>query len=82
MHNRNDMKLPEGKTCGDCAHYNYCKQLFDCPASNTDCDWAPSRFKGKPIEIAYLLELHRRFHHKAGCPGGDACYVCAAENTL
>jgi hypothetical protein len=26
-----------------------------------------------------LLDLHRRFHGKAGCPGGSECYVCAAE---
>ena len=26
-----------------------------------------------------LLDLHRRFHNKVGCPGMD-CYVCEAEN--
>lgn len=26
-----------------------------------------------------VLTAHRRFHHKAGCPGRPECYVCAAE---
>lgn len=47
-----DMKLPEGKTCGDCAHYKRCKALFDCPAENTQCDWAPSRFRQRLTEEA------------------------------
>lgn len=39
-----DMKLPEGKTCGDCAHYSKCEWLIRCKSNNTECDWAPSRF--------------------------------------
>lgn len=27
-----------------------------------------------------LLEAHRRFHSKVGCPGGKDCYVCALED--
>jgi len=27
-----------------------------------------------------LLELHRRFHSKVGCPGGNDCYVCAGDS--
>lgn len=42
---KSDMLLPEGKTCSDCAHYKQCVALFDCPATNTECDWAPSRFR-------------------------------------
>jgi hypothetical protein len=38
------MRLPAGKTCGDCKHYEYCADLFDCRAANTVCDWAPHRF--------------------------------------
>ena len=26
-----------------------------------------------------VLESHRRFHGKAGCPGRPECYVCAEE---
>lgn len=31
------------------------------------------------LKMKRLLELHRRFHSKAGCPGGDDCYVCIEE---
>lgn len=41
---RNLMALPAGKTCVDCHFYRHCRELFQCPASNTECDWAPSRF--------------------------------------
>lgn len=27
-----------------------------------------------------LLEAHRRFHEKSGCPGLPECYVCHEEN--
>lgn len=39
------MKLPEGKTCADCAHFKRCVALFQCPSDNEECDWAPSRFR-------------------------------------
>ena len=39
-----EMKLPTGKTCGDCFWIASCKALFGCPETNTTCDWAPSRF--------------------------------------
>jgi hypothetical protein len=39
------MKLPIGMTCGDCVHFKRCVMLFDCPATNTSCDWSPSRFR-------------------------------------
>lgn len=41
----NDMKLPEGKTCGDCANYEDCKSLFQRPAESTVRDWSPSYFR-------------------------------------
>lgn len=40
------MKLPEGRTCADCKWIARCKVLIDCDESNTECDWAPSRFQG------------------------------------
>lgn len=39
-----DMDLPEGKTCGDCAHLPRCQMLFQCKPTNTRCDWSPARF--------------------------------------
>jgi hypothetical protein len=42
-----DMLLPEGMTCADCRHYHFCEQFFSCPATNTNCDWSPSRFSLK-----------------------------------
>lgn len=27
-----------------------------------------------------ILDLHRRFHSKSGCPGGDRCYVCRGDD--
>lgn len=39
------MKLPEGKTCGDCQSHGTCKALFGCSESNRECDWFPARFR-------------------------------------
>ena len=39
-----DMKLPDGETCGNCYWFRRCKGLFGCAETNTTCDWAPSRF--------------------------------------
>lgn len=40
-----DMKLPEGKTCSDCANYEDCRRLFLVSANSTVCDWSPSYFR-------------------------------------
>jgi len=45
-----DMKLPEGKTCADCAHFKRCRWLIACKPTNTSCDWAPSRYKPIPAQ--------------------------------
>jgi len=38
----NDMKLPDGKTCGDCAHFKRtCEWLISCNPAATNCDWSP-----------------------------------------
>lgn len=37
------MKLPQGKTCGDCAHIRRCKAIFGHVETDTYCDWSPSR---------------------------------------
>ena len=46
------MNLPEGKKCGDCRHYNYCKMLFGANKENSRCDFEPIRF----AEIAEVQE--------------------------
>lgn len=39
------MRLPEGKTCGDCKHIRRCELFgYTDDRANTTCDFAPSRF--------------------------------------
>lgn len=38
------MKLPAGKSCGDCTHIYRCKVMFGHTETDTYCDWSPSRF--------------------------------------
>ena len=47
MSSDDDMKLPEGKTCGDCHYYRFCCGFFMCPQQNTKCDWSPSKYVGR-----------------------------------
>lgn len=39
-----EINLPEGKTCGDCVHFQRCNAMFGHIASDEICDWSPSRF--------------------------------------
>ncbi len=39
------MRLPAGKTCGDCFHIRRCKAMFGHVETDTYCDWSPSRFR-------------------------------------
>jgi len=55
-----DMKLPPGKTCGDCAHLRRCKALFGCKPTNTECDFSPSRFVARSEMPIQLLDLGAR----------------------
>lgn len=42
----NEMKLPQGKTCGDCAHVRRCRAFGFTPSeTETSCDFHPSRFR-------------------------------------
>jgi hypothetical protein len=41
------MRLPAGKTCGDCVNFAYCLRLFQCKYASETCDWAPARFREK-----------------------------------
>jgi hypothetical protein len=42
---RTCMQLPEGETCGTCAHHARCQMLFQCEASRETCDFFPRRFR-------------------------------------
>lgn len=39
-----DMKLPEGETCYNCAHIDHCMKMYGVKQANTECDFAPSKF--------------------------------------
>ena len=39
-----DMKLPDNKTCGDCAHLFRCIKLFGAQLTNMECDFFPIKF--------------------------------------
>lgn len=43
------MRLPSGKTCGDCVHIRRCNAIFGHTAEDTYCDWSPSRAQWKPV---------------------------------
>lgn len=47
-----NMSLPDGKTCGDCAHFRRCNMIFGHIATDEVCDWAPSRFIAVKNEAA------------------------------
>lgn len=42
-----NMLLMDGDTCGDCAHSERCKTLFDGDNSNTSCQFYPNKFMRK-----------------------------------
>lgn len=58
MKNRDDMLLPEGYTCADCAFINTCQAwgIRDKESKNTRCDWAPSRFQISLVVVSKLKE--------------------------
>jgi hypothetical protein len=39
------MRLPAGKTCGDCVHVRRCVAMFGHVPADTSCDFYPSRFR-------------------------------------
>ena len=46
MEGAEDMQLPAGATCGDCAHVERCLALgFTSSRTRTVCDFSPSRFR-------------------------------------
>lgn len=56
-----DMRLPAGASCADCASFHRCAWLISCSPSSTLCDWSPSRFRpAKPLPAAPALPLDRK----------------------
>lgn len=49
--NGGDMDLPAGMTCADCAHCRRCTLMFGHIPGDESCDWAPSRFTPKRLEV-------------------------------
>ena len=48
MEGTEDMQLPAGATCGDCAHVERCLALgFTSGRARTVCDFSPSRFAAR-----------------------------------
>lgn len=44
------MRLPAGKTCGDCVHLTRCKSFgFTAAASEQACSFHPRRFREVPL---------------------------------
>jgi len=41
----NNMSLPTGKTAKSCVHFPKCNKMFGCAENNTECDFAPSRYR-------------------------------------
>lgn len=46
------MRLPKGVTCGDCVHISRCSAIYGHTATDTYCDWSPSRFRAMPATPA------------------------------
>lgn len=40
-----NMKLPAGKTCGDCSSFGRCAALLGQIAQDEVCDFSPNRFQ-------------------------------------
>ena len=53
----NEMKLPEGKSCGDCQHKRRCINLFAGKETNITCGFSPSKFKDKNDESKNQFHL-------------------------
>lgn len=44
---RQCMKLPDGKTCGDCQNVGWCTKDYGVKPEKTSCHFEPIRFKHK-----------------------------------
>ena len=43
-------KLPDGKTCADCAKVRWCYSVGGVNHKNTSCNWEPIRFTPKEVQ--------------------------------
>lgn len=51
MSAKDEMSLPDGKTCGDCVHLRRCLGIgYTSSAENDRCDFYPIRFHEVPAE--------------------------------
>ena len=41
------MQLPDGYTCADCIHVDWCTLVYGTKPDNTMCGWEPIRFAKK-----------------------------------
>ena len=65
-----EMRLPAGKTCGDCIHTRRCVALFGHTEADTACDFYPSRYaprtsSGGGVMVTALSG--RRLISRLGC---------------
>ena len=44
---RQCMKIPAGKTCGDCQYVRWCAKVYGVKPENRSCHFEPVRFKQK-----------------------------------
>lgn len=42
------MRLPEGESCGTCAHFARCQMLFRSKPDDEQCDFFPRKFRRTP----------------------------------
>ena len=45
-------RLPEGRTCSECAYYSRCSWAIQCEPGSVTCDRDPSRFQAAQAEEA------------------------------
>ncbi len=62
-----DMKLPDGCTCGGCLHWRRCSALMQALDQNYDhCDFAPSRYVDRASHESYAKEQRQAEHSGSG----------------
>jgi hypothetical protein len=70
-----DMRLPDGKTCGDCVHIYRCTIFgFTSSPANTSCDFWPNRFRASALlgqEAAQPREGKEQESESAGTARGE-----------
>lgn len=80
MGRRDDMALPEGKSCADCTNFNRCVAFIGPKFINdksTHCDWSPSRFR-LPASPPPATPLRAAAGAESAGRGGDAKGMVAA----